>query len=43
MAAADTQMRTVVYDDDVCRAFSLATVIWGAVALLLGALIATQL
>jgi len=43
MAATETRMRTVVYDDDICRAFSLATVIWGAVALLLGAIVASQL
>ena len=43
MAAADSRMRTVVYDDAVCRAFSLATVVWGVVALLLGVLVATQL
>ena len=41
--AADTRMRTVVYDDEITRAFSLATIIWGAVALLVGALVASQL
>ena len=43
MAAAESRLRTVVYDDDICRAFSLATVVWGAVALLLGVIVATQL
>ena len=33
----------ILYDDDVCRAFSLATVVWGIVALLLGVIVATQL
>jgi cytochrome c oxidase cbb3-type subunit I/II len=33
----------VVFDDEITRAFVLATVVWGIVALALGALIATQL
>ncbi|MEZ4386407.1 MAG: cytochrome-c oxidase, cbb3-type subunit I [Candidatus Krumholzibacteriia bacterium] len=41
--AAESRLRTVVYDDDICRAFSLATIVWGAVALLLGVLVASQL
>ena len=43
MEASSVQTRRIVYDDDICRAFSLATIIWGAVALLVGAIIATQL
>ena len=43
MATADSRLRTVVYDDEVVRAFSLATVIWGLVAFLLGVIVATQL
>ncbi len=35
--------KRIVYDDAITRLFVLATVIWGAVALLLGVLIATQL
>jgi cytochrome c oxidase cbb3-type subunit I/II len=31
------------YDDDIVKKFLLATLIWGAVALLLGVFIATQL
>ncbi len=42
-AAVDRRMRTVVYDDAICRAFSIATILWGAVALLLGTLVAAQL
>jgi len=36
-------LRRVVYDDAIVRAFTLATVVWGVVALLLGVIIATQL
>ncbi len=43
MEAVNSQERTIVYDDDITRAFSLATIIWGAVALLLGVIVATQL
>ncbi len=43
MQAVESPTRLVVYDDDVVRAFSLATVAWGAVALLLGVIVATQL
>ncbi len=35
--------RVIVYDDSVVRAFSLATIVWGLVALLLGATVAMQL
>ncbi|MDY7092918.1 MAG: cytochrome-c oxidase, cbb3-type subunit I [Acidobacteriota bacterium] len=35
--------RRIVYDDAIVRAFSLATMIWGAVALLAGVLVASQL
>lgn len=34
---------TVRYDDDIVKKFSLATVIWGAVAFLLGIIVALQL
>ena len=43
MEASSAQKRTIVYDDDIVRAFSLVTIIWGAVALLVGVIIATQL
>jgi len=43
MAVDKAQTRTIVYDDDIVRAFSIATIVWGAVALLLGVIIATQL
>jgi len=35
--------RRIVYNDAVVRAFTLATTVWGVVALLLGVIIATQL
>jgi cytochrome c oxidase cbb3-type subunit I/II len=43
MSSPETATRRVVYDDAIVRAFSLITVLWGAVALLLGVIIATQL
>lgn len=43
MEATSNRLRHVVYDDAICRAFALVTVIWGAVALLLGVLVASQL
>ncbi len=43
MEATSSRLRQVVYDDGICRAFSIATIVWGAVALLLGVLIASQL
>ena len=43
MSSPDTATRRVVYDDAIVRAFSIITVVWGAVALLLGVIIATQL
>ncbi len=43
MTAQAVETRRVVYDDDVVRAFVLATITWGAVALGVGVLIATQL
>ena len=43
MTAAEAETRRIVYDDDVVRAFSIITVIWGAVALLLGVIIASQI
>jgi cytochrome c oxidase cbb3-type subunit I/II len=39
----NTQMKTVVYDDSVVRAFSIITVVWGVVALLVGVIAAAQL
>jgi cytochrome c oxidase cbb3-type subunit I/II len=41
--ATNTQMKTVVYDDAIVRAFSTITVVWGVVAFLLGVIIAAQL
>lgn len=43
MEATNTQMKTVVYDDAVVRAFTIATIVFGVIALLVGALIAAQL
>ncbi len=43
MEATNTQMKTVVYDDSVVRAFSIITVVWGIVAFLVGVIIAAQL
>ncbi len=40
---ANTQTKTVVFDDGIVRAFSIITVVWGVVALLVGVLIAAQL
>jgi len=39
----NSQMKTVVYDDAIVRAFSIITVVWGIVALLVGVIIAAQL
>jgi cytochrome c oxidase cbb3-type subunit I/II len=35
--------KTVVYDDSVTRAFTIATMVWGAVGLLMGVIIASQI
>ncbi len=43
MESANSMTQRVEYDDHVVRAFTLATTIWGAVGLLLGVIIATQL
>ncbi len=43
MAADNARTQTVVYDDGVVRAFSIATIVWGVVAFLLGVIVATQL
>jgi len=43
MQGAATETRRIVYDDGITRAFVLASVGWGLVALSLGVLIATQL
>ena len=43
MDATNTQMKTVVYDDAIVRAFSTITVVWGVVAFLLGVIVAAQL
>ncbi len=43
MEATNTQMKTVVYDDAVVRAFSIITIVWGVVAFLVGVIVATQL
>ena len=39
----NTQMKTVVYDDSIVRAFSVITAVWGVVALLAGVIVAAQL
>ena len=39
----NTQMKTVVYDDAIVRAFSTITIIWGVVAFLVGVIVAAQL
>jgi cytochrome c oxidase cbb3-type subunit I/II len=39
----EATVKQVVYDDGVVRLFTLASIIWGVVALLVGVLIATQL
>ena len=38
-----SEVRTIVYDDEITRAFMWATILWGIVAMLVGAIIATQL
>jgi cytochrome c oxidase cbb3-type subunit I/II len=43
MEATNTEMKTIVYDDAVVRAFSIITVVWGLVAFLVGVLVAAQL
>lgn len=40
---ANPQLETFSYDDDIVKKFLLATLVWGAVALLLGVFIASQL
>ncbi|MCP4547490.1 MAG: cytochrome-c oxidase, cbb3-type subunit I [bacterium] len=36
-------MKTVIYDDNIVRAFSIVTIVWGVIAFLVGVLIASQL
>ncbi len=43
MQATTPETKHVVYDDGIVRAFSIATILWGAVGLLLGVIVATQL
>jgi cytochrome c oxidase cbb3-type subunit I/II len=43
MEATNTQMKTVVFDDAIVRAFSIVTIVWGIVAFLAGAWIAGAL
>ncbi len=43
MEATNTQMKTVVYDDAIVRAFSIITIVWGVVAFLVGVIVASQL
>ena len=38
-----SQIETFRYDNEIVRKFLLATIVWGVVGLLLGAIIATQL
>jgi cytochrome c oxidase cbb3-type subunit I/II len=42
-ASSTAATRQITYDDGVVRLFSIATVVWALVALLLGAFVATQL
>jgi len=43
MEATNNQMKTVVYDDGIVRAFSIVTIVWGVVAFLVGVIVAAQL
>jgi cytochrome c oxidase cbb3-type subunit I/II len=43
MSEAAPEVRTITYDDAITRAFTLASLVFGIVALLVGVLIATQL
>ena len=43
MGDSSASTRQIVYDDEIVRAFSIATVVWALVAMLLGAVIAAQL
>ena len=43
MEATNTEMKTIVYDDSIVRAFSVITIVWGVVAFLVGVLVAAQL
>jgi cytochrome c oxidase cbb3-type subunit I/II len=43
MEATNNEMKTVVYDDAIVRAFGGITVLWGVVAFLVGVLIAAQM
>ncbi len=43
MGTSSATTHRVVYDDDIVRAFSIVTMVWGVVGLLVGVLVATQL
>ena len=43
METTNPATRRIVYDDAIVRAFSLATILWGLVGLLLGVIVASQL
>jgi len=43
MNSSSNATRQVVYNDKVVRAFAIATIVWGAVGLLLGVIVAAQL
>ncbi len=43
MTDRTAQLREITYDDGITRAFSIASLAWGLVAFLLGAIVATQL
>ena len=43
MEATSSQMKTVVYDDSIVRAFSVATIVWGVTAFLVGVWAASEL
>ena len=41
--AANDHLETFVYDDDIVRKFTIATVVWGIVGMLVGVIIALEL
>ncbi|MBU1074087.1 cytochrome-c oxidase, cbb3-type subunit I [bacterium] len=43
MQATTSVTKRVIYDDGIVRAFTIATILWAAVALLVGVIVATQL
>ncbi len=43
MQATSSVTKRIVYDDSIVRAFSIATMVWAAVGMLVGVIVATQL